>query len=92
VSRYHGGAPIRDHYRRVADRRGRNIGRVAAARKLLSPRDPQHLNPAPSQPDTSNLYPLHTGPAAPPWCESKPIEPATVHGRLRAAVRERLAG
>jgi len=36
VSRYHGGAPIRDHYRRVADRRGRNIGRVAAARKLLT--------------------------------------------------------
>ncbi len=36
VSRYHGGAPIRDHYRRVAERRGRNIGRVAAARKLLT--------------------------------------------------------
>ncbi len=36
VSRYHGGAPIRDTYRRVADRRGRNIGRVAAARKLLT--------------------------------------------------------
>jgi transposase len=36
VSRYHGGAPIRDTYRRVAERRGRNIGRVAAARKLLT--------------------------------------------------------
>ncbi len=36
VSRYHGGPPIRDHYRRVAERRGRNVGRVAAARKLLT--------------------------------------------------------
>ena len=36
VSRYHGGAPIRDHYRRIAERRGTNIGRVAAARKLLT--------------------------------------------------------
>jgi len=36
VSRYHGGAPIRDTYQRIADRRGRNIGRVAAARKLLT--------------------------------------------------------
>ena len=36
VSRYHGGAPIRSTYRRVAERRGRNIGRVAAARKLLT--------------------------------------------------------
>jgi transposase len=35
VSRYHGGAEIRDLYTRVAERRGRNIGRVAAARKLL---------------------------------------------------------
>ena len=36
VSRYHGGAPIGDTYQRIADRRGRNIGRVAAARKLLT--------------------------------------------------------
>lgn len=36
VSRYHGGPPIRDLYHRVAERRGRNIGRVAAARKLLT--------------------------------------------------------
>ncbi len=36
VSRYHGGPPIRDTYQRIADRRGRNIGRVAAARKLLT--------------------------------------------------------
>jgi hypothetical protein len=35
VFRYHGAVPIRDTYRRDADRRGRNIGRVAAARKLL---------------------------------------------------------
>lgn len=36
VSRYHGGAEIRDPYARVAERRGRNIGKVAAARKLLT--------------------------------------------------------
>ncbi len=36
VSRYHGGAPIRDSYQRIADRRGRNIARVAAARRLLT--------------------------------------------------------
>ena len=36
ASRYHGGPPIRDTYRRVAERRGRNVGRVAAARKLLT--------------------------------------------------------
>lgn len=36
VSRYHGGPPIRDSYRRIAERRGVNIGRVAAARKLLT--------------------------------------------------------
>lgn len=36
VSRYRGGPPIREHYRRVAERRGRTIGRVAAARKLLT--------------------------------------------------------
>jgi transposase len=35
ISSRHGGAPIRDHYRRIAERRGTNIGRVAAARKLL---------------------------------------------------------
>ncbi len=36
VSRYHGGAPIRDSFHRIAERRGRNIARVAAARKLLT--------------------------------------------------------
>ena len=36
VSRYHGGAPLRDTHRRITERRGRNIGRVAAARKLLT--------------------------------------------------------
>ena len=36
VSRYQGGPPIRDLYRRVAERRGRNVGRVAGARKLFT--------------------------------------------------------
>ncbi len=36
VSRYHGGVPIRASYQRIAERRGTNIGRVAAARKLLT--------------------------------------------------------
>jgi len=36
VSKNHGGDPIKDHYRRVAERRGRNKGRVAAARKVLT--------------------------------------------------------
>ncbi len=36
VSRYHGGPPIRDFYTRVAARRGHNIAKVAAARKLLT--------------------------------------------------------
>jgi transposase len=36
VSRYHGGPRIRDFYTRVAERRGRNIAKVAAARKLLT--------------------------------------------------------
>jgi transposase len=36
VARYHGGAPIRPAYKRIADRRGKMIARVAAARKLLT--------------------------------------------------------
>jgi len=36
VARYHGGHTIAPTYQRVARRRGRNIGRVAAARKLLT--------------------------------------------------------
>ena len=36
VSRQRGATPIRLHHRRVAERRGRNIGRVAAARKLVT--------------------------------------------------------
>ena len=36
VARYKGGAPIAPTYTRVARRRGRMIGRVAAARKLLT--------------------------------------------------------
>ena len=34
--RYHGGAQIAPAYRRIAERRGNNIARVAAARKLLT--------------------------------------------------------
>ena len=36
VSRQRGATPIRAHHQRVADRRGRSIGRVAAARRLLT--------------------------------------------------------
>lgn len=36
VARYHGGAPIRPTYARIAERRGNKIARVAAARKLLT--------------------------------------------------------
>jgi transposase len=36
VARWRGGAPIQDTYRRIADRRGTNIARVAAARRLLT--------------------------------------------------------
>jgi hypothetical protein len=36
VARNHGGPPIRPAYKRIADRRGKMIARVAAARKLLS--------------------------------------------------------
>ncbi|MGH9152049.1 MAG: IS110 family transposase [Acidimicrobiales bacterium] len=36
VQRQRGPTPVRAHHHRVADRRGRNIGRVAAARKLLT--------------------------------------------------------
>ncbi|MGH9153283.1 MAG: IS110 family transposase [Acidimicrobiales bacterium] len=36
VARQRGATPIRAHHHRVAERRGRNIGRVAAARKLLT--------------------------------------------------------
>jgi hypothetical protein len=35
VSRNHGGDKIKADYRRISERRGRNIGRVAAARKVL---------------------------------------------------------
>jgi len=35
VSRNHGGGRIKADFRRIAERRGRNIGRVAAARKVL---------------------------------------------------------
>jgi transposase len=36
VARYHGGAPIRPAFARIADRRGKMIARVAAARKLVT--------------------------------------------------------
>ncbi len=36
VARYHGGAPIKSSYARIAARRGNKIARVAAARKLLT--------------------------------------------------------
>ena len=36
VQRQRGPTPVRTHHHRVADRRGKNIGRVAAARKLLT--------------------------------------------------------
>ncbi len=36
VSKNHGGDKIKADYRRIAERRGRNIGRVAAARKVLT--------------------------------------------------------
>lgn len=36
VQRQRGATPIRAHHHRVADRRGKNIGRVAAARKLIT--------------------------------------------------------
>jgi transposase len=35
VSKNHAGGDIKDAYRRIAERRGRNIARVAAARRLL---------------------------------------------------------
>jgi len=36
VARYHGGDPIRPSYKRIAERRGKMIARVAAARRLLT--------------------------------------------------------
>jgi hypothetical protein len=36
VARWRGGAPIRGSYLRIAERRGTNIARVAAARKLVT--------------------------------------------------------
>lgn len=36
VARWRGGAPIRDSYPQIAERRGTNIARVAAARKLVT--------------------------------------------------------
>ena len=36
VARYHGGVPIAPTFRRIQERRGTMIARVAAARKLLT--------------------------------------------------------
>ena len=36
VARYHGGDPIRPAFQRIAAKRGKNIARVAAARRLLT--------------------------------------------------------
>ena len=36
ISKNHGGDKIKADYRRIAERRGRNIGRVAAARRVLT--------------------------------------------------------
>ena len=36
VARYRGGAPIKDTYLRIAQRKGNKVARVAAARKLLT--------------------------------------------------------
>ena len=36
VSKNHGGDKIKADYRRIAERRGRNVGRLAAARKVLT--------------------------------------------------------
>jgi transposase len=36
VARYHGGAPIKGSYQRIAARKGNKVARVAAARKLLT--------------------------------------------------------
>ncbi len=36
VGRQRGDTPIRSHHRRVGERRGKNVGRVAAARKLVT--------------------------------------------------------
>ncbi len=35
ISRNHGGDKIKSDFRRISERRGRNIGRVAAARRVL---------------------------------------------------------
>ena len=36
IVRYHGGPPLRDHFHRIAERRGTNKARIATARRLLT--------------------------------------------------------
>ena len=36
IVRYHGGPPVRDHFHRIAERRGTNKARIAVARRLMT--------------------------------------------------------
>ena len=36
IVRYHGGPPLREHFHRIADRRGTNKARIATARRLMT--------------------------------------------------------
>jgi len=36
IVRYHGGPPLREHFHRIAERRGTNKARVATARRLMT--------------------------------------------------------
>ena len=36
IVRYHGGAPLREHFHRIAERRGTNKARIATARRLMT--------------------------------------------------------
>ena len=36
IVRYHGGPPLRDHFHRIAERRGTNKARIATARRLMT--------------------------------------------------------
>jgi transposase len=36
IVRYHGGPPLREHFHRIAERRGTNKARIATARRLMT--------------------------------------------------------
>src|SRR5262249_37482029 len=36
IVRYHGGPPLREHFHRIAQRRGTNKARIATARRLMT--------------------------------------------------------